>query len=77
MAAFVGGANVIRGQMVGGRVSFGALSAVDVADVTNAPDGSSVNAYVRPHDVALTKAGTARRRSRWRASSGWPGWAAR
>ena len=58
VAAFVGGANVIRGQMVGGRVSFGALSAVDVADVTNAPDGSSVNAYVRPHDVALTKAET-------------------
>ena len=61
VAAFVGGANVIRGQMVGGRVSFGALSAVEVADVTNAPDGSSVNAYVRPHDVALTKAGD------WRA----------
>ena len=57
VAAFVGGANVLRGQMVGGRVSFGAL-AVDVADVTNAPDGSSVNAYVRPHDVALTKAET-------------------
>jgi sulfate/thiosulfate transport system ATP-binding protein len=58
VAAFVGGANVIRGQMVGGRVSFGALATVDVADVTNAPDGSSVNAYVRPHDVALTKAET-------------------
>jgi len=58
VAAFVGGANVMRGQMVGGRVSFGAMSAVDVADVTNAPDGSSVNAYVRPHDVALTKAET-------------------
>jgi sulfate transport system ATP-binding protein len=57
VAAFVGGANVLRGQMVGGRVSFGAL-AVDVADVTHAPDGSSVNAYVRPHDVALTKAET-------------------
>jgi sulfate transport system ATP-binding protein len=57
VAAFVGGANVLRGQMVGGRVSFGAL-AVDVADVANAPDGSSVNAYVRPHDVALTKAET-------------------
>jgi sulfate transport system ATP-binding protein len=58
VAAFVGGANVIRGQMVGGRVSFGAMATVDVADVTNAPDGSSVNAYVRPHDVALTKAET-------------------
>jgi sulfate transport system ATP-binding protein len=58
VAAFVGGANVLRGQMVGGRVSFGAMAAVDVADVRNAPDGSSVNAYVRPHDVALTKAET-------------------
>jgi sulfate/thiosulfate transport system ATP-binding protein len=56
VAAFVGGANVMRGQMVGGRVSFGALAAVEVANGTSAPEGSSVNAYVRPHDVALTKA---------------------
>ncbi len=57
VAAFVGGANVIRGQMVGGRVSFGALAAVEVVNGTSAPDGSSVNAYVRPHDVELTRAG--------------------
>jgi sulfate/thiosulfate transport system ATP-binding protein len=56
VAAFVGGANVMRGQMVGGRVSFGAMAAVDVAGGSSAPDGASVNAYVRPHDVELTRA---------------------
>ncbi len=55
VAAFVGGANVLRGQMVDGRVSLGAL-AVSVTDGVGAPDGASVNAYVRPHDVTLTKA---------------------
>jgi sulfate transport system ATP-binding protein len=57
VAAFVGGSNVMRGQMVGGRVSLGSL-AVEVTDGTSGPDGVSVNAYVRPHDVALTKAET-------------------
>jgi sulfate transport system ATP-binding protein len=60
VAAFVGGANVLRGQMVGGRVSLGALAVgalgVEVADGMSAPDGAAVNAYVRPHDVALTRA---------------------
>jgi sulfate transport system ATP-binding protein len=55
VAAFVGGSNVLRGLMVDGRVNVGAL-AVDVADGVGAPDGASVNAYVRPHDVTLTKA---------------------
>jgi sulfate transport system ATP-binding protein len=55
VAAFVGGANVLRGQMVGGRVSLGAL-AVQIPGESDAPDGAAVNAYVRPHDVALTKA---------------------
>jgi len=55
VAAFVGGANVLRGQMVDGRVSLGAL-AVSVTEGVGAPDGASVNAYVRPHDVTLTKA---------------------
>jgi sulfate transport system ATP-binding protein len=55
VAAFVGGANVLRGMMVDGRVTVGAL-AVSVADGVSAPDGAAVNAYVRPHDVALTKA---------------------
>jgi sulfate transport system ATP-binding protein len=55
VAAFVGGANVLRGMMVDGRVSVGAL-AVSVADGVTAPDGAAVHAYVRPHDVTLTKA---------------------
>src|SRR5262245_22155098 len=54
VAAFVGGANVLRGQMVDGRVSVGAL-AVAVAGGVHAPDGAAVSAYVRSHDVALTK----------------------
>jgi sulfate transport system ATP-binding protein len=58
VAAFVGGANVLRGQMVGGRVSLGALDVEGVSLVGegDAPDGAAVHAFVRPHDVALTKA---------------------
>jgi sulfate transport system ATP-binding protein len=58
VAAFVGGANVLRGQMVGGRISLGTLDVEAAALVGEAlaPDGASVNAYVRPHDVALTRA---------------------
>ena len=55
VASFVGGANVLRGQMVGGRVSWGALG-VQIAGDTAAPEGAAINAYVRPHDVALTRA---------------------
>ncbi len=57
VAAFVGGANVLRGQMVDGRVSVGSL-AVAVPGGTSVPDGSAVSAYVRSHDVTLTKADT-------------------
>jgi sulfate transport system ATP-binding protein len=55
VAGFVGGANVLRGQMVDGRVSVGSI-AVNVTNGTDAPEGAAVNAYVRPHDVTLTKA---------------------
>jgi sulfate/thiosulfate transport system ATP-binding protein len=55
VAGFVGGANVLRGQMVNGRVSVGAM-AVAVAGSSGAPDGAAVSAYVRSHDVTLTKA---------------------
>ena len=58
VAGFVGGANVLRGQMVDGRVSVGSM-AVSVAGGSGAPDGASVNAYVRSHDVTLTKADAA------------------
>ena len=57
VAAFVGGANVLHGQMVDGRVSVGSL-AVAVPGGTGVPDGSAVSAYVRSHDVTLTKADT-------------------
>ena len=57
VAAFVGGANVLHGQMVDGRVSVGSL-AVAVPGGAGVPDGSSVSAYVRSHDVTLTKADT-------------------
>ena len=55
VAGFVGGANVLRGQMLNGRVSVGAM-AVAIAGGSDAPDGTAVNAYVRSHDVTLTKA---------------------
>jgi sulfate/thiosulfate transport system ATP-binding protein len=55
VAAFVGGANVLHGMMVGGRVTVGSLD-FSVADGSSAPDGAAVHAYVRPHDVARTKA---------------------
>jgi len=60
VASFVGGANVLRGQMNGGRVTVVGASAVATADGAthdrDAPDGTAVDAYVRPHDVTLTKA---------------------
>jgi sulfate transport system ATP-binding protein len=55
VASFVGGANLLQGHMQNGRVSLGAMD-VSAPDGTNAPDGTAVNAYVRPHDVTLTKA---------------------
>ena len=54
VASFVGGANVLRGHMRDGRASVGSF-AVSVPDGTGAPDGTAVNAFVRPHDVTLTK----------------------
>ncbi len=53
VASFVGGANVFRGHSRDGRVTVGTM-AVGTADGTSAPDGA-VDAYVRPHDVTLTK----------------------
>ncbi len=76
VAGFVGGANVLRGQMVDGRVSVGALAAVTVNGGADMPDGAAVNAYVRPHDVTLTKATAGTPAPGPRRSSGWPGWAA-
>jgi sulfate transport system ATP-binding protein len=62
VASFVGGANVLRGHMSGGRVSVGAMavgtsggSSDGTSNASGAPDGTAVDAYVRAHDVTLTK----------------------
>src|SRR5207237_8755451 len=53
VAGFVGGANVLRGQMVDGRVSVGSLDVGVAAGAgAGAPDGAAVSAYVRSHDVS-------------------------
>ena len=57
VAAFVGGANVLRGQMVDGRVAVGDAGRRARRNGSGGiPDGAAVNAYVRAHDVALTRA---------------------
>jgi sulfate transport system ATP-binding protein len=56
VAGFVGGANVLRGQMVDGRVNVGSFDMSMPNGTSAPPEGSAVNAYVRPHDVTLTKA---------------------
>jgi sulfate transport system ATP-binding protein len=49
VASFLGGANVLRGQMKNGRVDIGA-QAVD------GPEGGvTVQAFVRPHDIRIEK----------------------
>jgi sulfate transport system ATP-binding protein len=57
VASFVGGANLLRGHMKDGQVTVGTM-AVGTSDGTSegilARDGA-VDAYVRPHDVTLTK----------------------
>jgi sulfate transport system ATP-binding protein len=52
VAAFLGGANVLRGQMRDGRLDIGA-GAVD--GPLGAEDGVSVQAFVRPHDIRIEK----------------------
>jgi len=56
VASIVGGSNVLTGHMQDGRASVGAF-AVPVPASDQAPDGTAVHAFVRPHDVGLTKAG--------------------
>jgi sulfate/thiosulfate transport system ATP-binding protein len=55
VASFVGGANVLRGHMQSGRVTLGSMAVATPDGTSSAPDGTAVNAYVRPHDVTLTK----------------------
>ena len=51
----MGGANVLSGTMQDGRASVGTF-AVQVPAGTAARDGAAVQAFVRPHDVKLTRA---------------------
>ena len=53
VAGFVGAANVITGVVINGRVQFGEQV---VGGAGHLEDGAAAQAYVRPHDVALTAA---------------------
>jgi sulfate transport system ATP-binding protein len=53
VASFLGGANVLRGEVRSGRAEVGSL-AVDAPAGTR--DGAQVHAFVRPQDVRLAKA---------------------
>jgi sulfate transport system ATP-binding protein len=56
VASFVGGANVLRGHVRGGRITVGAMTVGgDGAPVTHDAEPVHTDVYVRPHDVALTK----------------------
>jgi sulfate transport system ATP-binding protein len=51
VASFVGSINVLRGEVKDGRAALGALA---VHAPPGAGDGTSVHAFVRPHDVELS-----------------------
>jgi sulfate transport system ATP-binding protein len=53
VASFIGVANVLRGQVWAGRASIGSLSLHAPAHI---PDGASVRAIVRPHDIRILPA---------------------
>jgi sulfate transport system ATP-binding protein len=52
VASFLGGANVVRTRVQGGRAEIGTRG---VAAPQGALDGTQVRAFVRPHDVRLAK----------------------
>jgi sulfate transport system ATP-binding protein len=52
VASFLGGANVLRGQMKDGRVDIGALA---VDGPAGAENGVKVQAFVRPQDIRIEK----------------------
>ena len=53
VASFLGGANVVRTRVQGGRAEIGSRG---VAAPHGALDGTQVSAFVRPHEVRLAKA---------------------
>jgi sulfate transport system ATP-binding protein len=52
VASFLGGANVFRGTVQSGQADVGTLS---VRAPTGTKDGSSLQAFVRPQDIKITK----------------------
>jgi sulfate/thiosulfate transport system ATP-binding protein len=54
VASFVGGANILTGLVHNGRATVGPVGA-SVPAPSGASDGAEVRAFVRPHEVKLTK----------------------
>jgi len=52
VASFVGGANVLQGTLLDGRLSMDGMSTGAAGDT---PTGAAVHAFVRPHDVKVRK----------------------
>jgi sulfate transport system ATP-binding protein len=52
VASFIGNANILRGKIRGGQAAMGSMS---VTAPDGALDGAEVNAFVRPHDVKLSR----------------------
>jgi sulfate/thiosulfate transport system ATP-binding protein len=55
VARFVGGANVLSGRVENGRATVGSLAGIIPAP-PGASDGVKLRAFVRPHEVKLSKA---------------------
>ena len=54
IASFIGNANILKGQVHAGMTAVGSMS---VATPLGASDGAAVNAFVRPNEVKLSRAG--------------------
>jgi sulfate/thiosulfate transport system ATP-binding protein len=54
VASFLGGASILEGTVQSGRAAVGSL---EVRAPDGVPDGVSVRALIRPHDVRLAKTG--------------------
>jgi sulfate transport system ATP-binding protein len=52
VASFVGAANVIRGLVISGRVQFGEQQ---LEGATHLAEGAAAHAYIRPHDVLVSR----------------------
>ena len=55
VARFVGGANLLQGRVENGRATMGSMAAA-MAAPPGASDGAELSAFVRPHEVKLSKA---------------------